>query len=167
MRISLIVAASTNNVIGKSNGMVWNLPNDTRYFKNTTWGMPVIMGRKTYESMSSEPLPGRFIIVITRNREWDPKSPKVTVVASLEAAIAAAAATDCRETFVAGGGQVYSEVLPVADRIYLTRVHAIVEGDAYFPEFDEREWELVRETNFLADERHLYAYSFQVWDRKK
>lgn len=167
MRISLIVAASTNNVIGKSNGMVWNLPNDTRYFKNTTWGMPVIMGRKTYESMSSEPLPGRFIIVITHNRDWNPNSPKVTVVASLDAAIAAAAATDCREIFVAGGGQIYAEALPAADRIYMTRVHAIVEGDAYFPAFDEQAWELVRRTDFAADERHVYGYSFEVWDRKK
>ncbi|HXD78871.1 MAG TPA: dihydrofolate reductase [Puia sp.] len=167
MVISLIVAASRNNVIGKSNGMVWNLPNDTRYFKNTTWGMPVIMGRKTYESMSSEPLPGRFIFVITRNKDWSPNSPKVTVESSLQDAIAAAGATDCREVFVAGGGQIYAEALPLADRIYLTRVHAIVEGDAYFPSFDERDWDLMSQTDFAADERHEYGYSFQVWDRKK
>lgn len=167
MMISLIVAASTNNVIGKSNGMVWNLPNDTKYFKNTTWGMPVIMGRKTYESMSAEPLPGRFNFVITRNKEWEPQNPKVKVVTSLSEAIRAAAETDCREIFVAGGGQIYAEALPLANRIYLTRVHAILEGDAWFPAFDEQEWEMISDAPFPADERHAYSYSFQIWQRKK
>jgi len=87
MIISLIVAASTNNAIGKANGMLWNLPNDTKYFKNTTWGMPVIMGRKTYESMSSEPLPGRFNYVITRQTDWNAHNPKVCVLESQEEAI--------------------------------------------------------------------------------
>jgi len=167
MMISLIVAASTNNVIGKWNSMVWSLPNDSKYFKNTTWGMPVIMGRKTYESMSSEPLPGRFNFVITRNREWNPQNPAVKVVRSLDEAIREAAATDCREVFVAGGGQIYAEALPLADRIYLTRVHAILEGDAFFPVFDEREWEMISNATFPADQRHAYSYSFQVWQRKK
>jgi dihydrofolate reductase len=167
MIISLIVAASTNNVIGKSNGMVWNLPNDTKYFKNTTWGMPVIMGRKTYESMSSEPLPGRFNFVITRHSDWDAHNPKVCVVGSLEEAIRRAGETDAKEAFVAGGGQIYAEAMPLADKIYLTRVHAIVEGDAYFPVFDESLWDLVSNMDHAADERHAYAYSFQVWRRKK
>lgn len=167
MIISLIVAASTNNVIGKANGMVWNLPNDTKYFKNTTWGMPVIMGRKTYELMSSEPLPGRFNFVVTRHPDWDPKNPKVRVVGSLDEAIRLAGETDAKETFVAGGGQIYAEALPLADKIYLTRVHAIVEGDAYFPVFDEKEWELISNMDHPADERHAYSYSFQVWQRKK
>jgi dihydrofolate reductase len=167
MTISLIAAASTNNVIGKSNGMVWRLPNDSKYFKNTTWGMPVIMGRKTYESMSSEPLPGRFNFVITRNKDWDPHNPKVIVVASLDEAIRRAASTDCREIFVAGGGQIYAEALPLADKIYLTRVHAVVEGDAYFPALDEKKWAMTSNVDFGADERHAYDYSFQVWERKK
>jgi dihydrofolate reductase len=167
MIISLIVAASTNNVIGKSNGMVWNLPNDTKYFKNTTWGMPVIMGRKTYESMSSEPLPGRFNFVITRHADWDAHNSKVCVVGSLEEAIRKAGETDCKETYVAGGGQIYAEAMPVADKIYLTRVHAIVEGDAYFPVFDVSRWELISNMDHAADERNAYAYSFQVWRRKK
>ncbi|HET6253165.1 MAG TPA: dihydrofolate reductase [Puia sp.] len=167
MTISLIVAASTNNVIGKANGMVWNLPNDTKYFKNTTWGMPVIMGRKTYESMSSEPLPGRFNIVITRQRDWVANNPKVQVAGNLAAAIRLAEATDSKEAFVAGGGQIYAEALPLADKIYLTRVHAVVEGDAYFPEFDETRWEMISNMDHPADERHAYAYSFQVWQRKK
>ncbi len=167
MIISLIVAASTNNVIGKANGMVWNLPNDTKYFKNTTWGMPVIMGRKTYESMRSEPLPGRFNFVITRHRDWDPQNPAVRVAGSLEEAVRMAGDTDCRECFVAGGGQIYAEALPTADKIYLTRVHAVLEGDAWFPVFSEREWELISNMDHPADEKHTYAYSFQVWRRKK
>ena len=167
MIISLIVAASTNNVIGKANGMVWSLPNDTKYFKNTTWGMPVIMGRKTYESMRSEPLPGRFNFVITRRQNWDPQNANVRVAASLEEAIRLAGVTDCKEVFVAGGGQIYAEALPVADRIYLTRVHAVLDGDAYFPAFSDSEWELVSNLDRPADERHAYAYSFQVWQRKK
>jgi dihydrofolate reductase len=167
MIISLIVAASTNNVIGKANGMVWSLPNDTKYFKNTTWGMPVIMGRKTYESMKSEPLPGRFNFVITRQPDWNPQNPNVRAAANLEEAIRLAGATDCREVFVAGGGQIYAEALPVADKIYLTRVHAVLDGDAYFPAFPESEWELVSNMDHPADDRHAYAYSFQVWQRKK
>jgi dihydrofolate reductase len=167
MIISLIVAASTNNVIGKENGLVWKLPNDTKYFKNTTWGMPVIMGRKTYESMASEPLPGRFNFVITRSRDWDAGNPKVVVVGSLEEALRRAGETDCKEVFVAGGGQIYAEALPVADKIYLTRVHAVVEGDAFFPVFSEREWELISNADFPVDEKHAYSYSFQVWQRKK
>jgi dihydrofolate reductase len=167
MIISLIVAASTNNVIGKKNGMVWSLPNDTKYFKNTTWGMPVIMGRKTYESMKSEPLPGRFNLVITRNAGWDPGNSKVRVATSLGEAIRLAGTTDCKEVFVAGGGQIYAETLPIADKIYLTRVHAVVEGDAYFPVFSEKEWDLVSHTDFPVDDKHAYAYSFQVWQRKK
>lgn len=167
MIISLIVAASTNNVIGKANGMVWNLPSDTKYFKNTTWGMPVIMGRKTYESMSSEPLPGRFNFVITRHPDWNAHNPKVTVVGSLEEAIRLAGKTDCKEAFVAGGGQIYAEALPLADKIYLTRVHAIVDGDAYFPVFDESRWELISNMDHPADEKNAFAYSFQVWQRKK
>ena len=167
MIISLIVAASTNNAIGKANGMLWNLPNDTKYFKNTTWGMPVIMGRKTYESMSSEPLPGRFNYVITRQTDWNAHNPKVCVLGNLEEAIRLARETDCKEAFVAGGGQIYAEALPRADKIYLTRVHAVLEGDAFFPVFDESEWELISNMDHPADEKHAYAYSSQVWQRKK
>ena len=147
--------------------MLWNLPNDTKYFKNTTWGMPVIMGRKTYESMSSEPLPGRFNFVITRHPGWNPNNSKVRVVGSLEEAIRLAGETDSKEAFVAGGGQIYAEALPLADKIYLTRVHAILDGDAFFPVFDEKEWELISNMDQPADEKHAYAYSFQVWQRKK
>lgn len=165
MIISLIAAASTNNVIGKDNQLLWSLPNDMKFFKNTTWGMPVVMGRKTYDALAGQPLPGRFNFVITRNRAWDAHNAKVRTVDSLEAAIRAAGETDCKETFVIGGGQIYSESMAIAGKIYLTRVHTVVEGDAWFPEIDEKEWQLTSNVDFPADEKHAYAYSFQVWER--
>lgn len=167
MIISLIVAASTNSAIGKSGQLLWRLPNDTRYFKNTTWGMPVIMGRKTYESLAGEPLPGRFNFVITRSQDWDPQNDQVKVVDSLDKAIEAAAQTDCKEIFIIGGGQIYAEAMPRADRIYMTRVNAVLEGDAFFPPIDERFWEMVTHHDFPVDEKHAYSYSFQRWERRK
>src|ERR1700755_1913240 len=107
MIISLIVAASTNNAISKDNKLLWHLPNDMKFFKNTTWGMPVIMGRKTYEALAGEPLPGRFKFVVTRNKDWDAKNPRAQVVRSLEEAIVAARQTDCKEAFIIGGGEIY------------------------------------------------------------
>jgi len=167
MIISLIVAASTNNVIGKDNKLLWHLPNDMKFFRNTTWGMPVIMGRKTYDALAGEPLPGRFNFVITRSAEWDPQHEKVKVVASLAAAVAAAGETDAKEVFVIGGGEIYHQSMAIADKIYMTRVHTIVEGDTYFPVIDEGQWQLTSNLDFPADEKHAYAYSFQVWERKK
>jgi dihydrofolate reductase len=166
MIISLIVAASTNNMIGKNNQLLWRLPNDLKFFKNTTWGMPVVMGRKTYESLAGEPLPGRFNFVVTHKSDWDPHNDKVKRVPTLEAAIAAAGQTDCKETFVIGGGQIYAESITIADKIYMTRVHAVLEGDTQFPVIDVKEWELTSNLDFPADEKHPYAYSFQVWERK-
>jgi dihydrofolate reductase len=167
MTISLIVAASENNVIGKDNQLLWRLPNDTRFFKNTTWGMPVIMGRKTFEALNGEPLPGRFNFVISRNTDWSPGKEKVKKTASLEEAIREAGETDCKEIFVIGGGQVYAQAMPMADKIYMTRVHAKLDGDAWFPVIDEKEWLLSDKMDFPADDKHAYAYSFQVWTRKK
>lgn len=167
MIISLIAAASTNNVIGKDNKLLWNLPNDMKFFKNTTWGMPVVMGRKTYDALAGQPLPGRFNFVITRNKDWDPHHEKVNVVDSLGEAIRLARETDCKEIFVIGGGQIYSESMAIADKIYMTRVHTVVEGDAWFPAIDEKQWKLTSNQDFPVDEKHAYAYSFQVWERMK
>jgi len=164
--ISLIVAASTNNVIGKDGQLLWRLPNDTKFFKNTTWGMPVIMGRKTYDSLAGEPLPGRFNFVITRQKGWDPHYDKVTVTDSLEKAVKAAEQTDCKEIFIIGGGQIYAESMDIADRIYMTRVNAVLEGDACFPVIDESKWLLASHHDFPADDKHAYSYSFQLWERK-
>lgn len=167
MIVSLIVAASENNAIGKDNQLLWHLPNDLKFFKNTTWGMPVVMGRKTYESIAGDPLPGRFNIVVTRNTTWNPGRADVWVVSSIEEAIAKAKETDCKEVFVIGGGEIYRQSLSVAHKVYLTRVHTHIDGDTFFPELPSATWSLVNQVDFPADEKHAYAYSFQVWQRKK
>ncbi len=161
--ISLVVAASTNNAIGKNNQLLWHLPNDLRFFKNTTWGAVVIMGRKTYESVN-KPLPGRVNIVITTQENWN--SENVIKANSLDEAIAKAKETNCKEIFIIGGGQIYKESMDIADRIYLTRVHTIIEGDTFFPELNSSNWELQSSEDFTSDEKHAYPYSFEVWDKK-
>lgn len=161
--ISLIVAASTNNAIGKNGQLLWHLPNDMKFFKDTTWGMAVIMGRKTYEALNKI-LPGRINIVISRQPHW--KADNVWVAKDLEDALAQAASTNCKEIFVIGGGEIYKQSMNSADRIYMTRVNATLEGDTYFPEIDPVKWELKENVDFAADEKHTYSYSFQIWDKK-
>lgn len=162
LRLSFVAAASENNVIGYHNALPWNLPNDLKFFKNTTWGMPVIMGRKTFEAFKKM-IKGRICIVITRNADFHAEG--VTIVADVKAAVEKAKEADVTEAFIIGGGEIYKESLPIADRIYLTRVHASFEGDAFFPEIDPKEWTLSSNKDFTMDEKHAYAYSFQVWDR--
>ena len=167
VRISLIVAASEDDAIGKDNALLWHLPNDMKFFKNTTWAMPVVMGRKTYESIGSKPLPGRYNIVVTRQTDFDPGDDRVWVVNSLESAMEKAAETNCREVFIAGGGELYRSAMPIADRIYVTRVHArFPDADVRFPDFDESHWHLSSRLDFSSDEKHAHAYSFQMWDRR-
>lgn len=163
IRLSLVVAASENNVIGKDNQLLWHLPNDLKFFKNTTWGMPVIMGRKTYESVG-KPLPGRTNIVITRQEDWS--AEKVIAVKSMDEAIQQSSSMDAREAYIIGGGEIYKQSMDIADRIYITRVHAVLEGDTFFPEIDTNKFELISSLPFQADEAHEYAYTFEVWQRK-
>ena len=163
MKISLIVAASSNNAIGKANQLLWHLPNDMKFFKNTTWGMPVVMGRKTFESMGKA-LNGRTNIVITRQPDWQAEGVKV--VDSLEAALHVAADADAKEIFVVGGGEIYRQALEHCHRIYMTRVFTEIDGDTFFPEIDSEQWELLSELPFKSDAKHPYDYSFQVWERK-
>ena len=163
MKISLLVAAAENNAIGKNNQLLWHLPNDLKFFKNTTWGMAVIMGRKTYESVD-KPLPGRFNIVITRQADW--KAEGVIVSKDLQDALQKAAETNCNEVFVIGGGEIYKWAIDIADKIYITRVHASFEADTFFPAIDESKWKLTSNSDFEVDEKHKYAYSFQTWERK-
>ena len=163
MILSLLVAADENNVIGKDNKLPWHLPNDLRYFKNLTWAMPILMGRKTFESIG-KPLPGRKSIVITRNPEWNHDG--VTVVHSVDAALAAAQKEDVKEIFVIGGAAIFREAFPVARRIYLTRIHHNFDGDVYFQELSPQEWTLVKETHCSPDEKNAFAHTFQVWERQ-
>lgn len=164
MKVSLIVAAAENNAIGKGNQLLWHLPNDLKYFKNITWAMPVAMGRKTYESLSGEPLPGRLNIIITRQSGWS--APNVVVVNNLKDAIFVAQQHDYKEIMIAGGGEIYKEAMPHADRIYLTRVHTELPADTFFPPIPKEQWELISNQDYKADEKHAYDYSFQVWERK-
>ena len=163
MLLSLIVAASSNNVIGKNNDLPWVLPNDMKYFKNTTWGMPLIMGRKTFESMKNEPLPGRINIVITRQNDWKPEG--AVVVSNWKDALFLAEDTDCKEVFVIGGGEIFKDAIKKADRIYMTRVHTIIDGDVFFPEIDEKKWKKLSSRDCHSDEKHKFDYSFEVWER--
>ncbi len=161
--LSLIVAASTNNAIGKSNAMLWHLPEDFKFFKNTTWGMPIIMGRKTFEAIG-RPLPGRTNIIITTNKDWQAEA--VTASTSLEEAILIAKTTNAKEIFISGGGEIYKQSILIADKIYLTRVHTEIDGDTFFPVIDESIWKLDFEKNVVADEKNIYDMSFQTWLRK-
>lgn len=164
MIVSLIVAASDNNAIGKNNQLMWHLPIDMKFFKNTTWGFPVIMGRKTFEELGNKALPGRQNIVITRKKDW--KAEGVVIVHSLDDALFVAREAETNEIFIIGGGEIYKEAMPKANRLYITRVHAMLEGDTYFPTFDEKKWELVSSRPVKADERHQYDFTIQQWDKK-
>jgi len=161
--ISLLLAADENNVIGKDNSLPWHLPNDLKYFKNLTWGMPILMGRKTYESIG-KPLPGRQNIVITRNENF--KADGVAVVRSVETAIDIANDSDIKEIFIIGGAEIFNTILPKANRVYLTRIHHRFEGDVFFPELQEAEWKLVKQRRGDVDEKNVYPHTFEVWERK-
>ena len=164
MIISLVVAASDNNVIGKNNQLLWHLPKDMKFFKNITWAMPVVMGRKTFESIGSKPLPGRKNIVITRQPGWQAEG--VSVVESVDAAASLAEGLNYKEIFIIGGGVIYMIAFDRANKIYMTRVHADLEGDTYFPVIEKDDWTLVSKTDNPVDEKHAYAFSFQLWERK-
>ncbi|MGZ3844737.1 MAG: dihydrofolate reductase [Flavisolibacter sp.] len=160
--LSFIVAADENNLIGKDNQLPWHLPSDMKYFKNQTWGMTVIMGRKSLESLG-EPLKGRKNIVVTRNTDWRPVGAQVAH--SIGEAIELAKGTGVNEIYILGGAQIFKEALPLVDRIYLTRIHHRFEGDAFFPELPASEWKMVKNHNCMADEKNKYPHSFQVWER--
>lgn len=171
MIISLVVAASENNVIGRDNRLIWKLPNDMSFFRNITWGMPVIMGRKTFESMNAA-LKGRTNIIVTRQKDYsvagapEPGAPAIVIASSLKEAIREAEKTDAKECFVIGGGEIYREAIRVADKIYMTRVLTTVDGDTHFVDIDESSWTLVNSRSFDADEKHAYPYRFEIWQRK-
>ena len=163
MNLSLLVAADEHNLIGKNNQLPWHLPNDLKYFRNQTWGMPILMGRKTFESIG-KPLQGRKSIVITRNSHWQHEGVKV--VHSIDEAIKEAEGMGVKEIFVIGGAEIFASAFPKARCIYLTRIHHQFDGDVYFPEVNQDEWELVSNRFCPADEKNAYPHSFQLWQRK-
>lgn len=158
--LSIIVAAAENGAIGKDNQLLWHLPNDLKFFKRTTTGHPIIMGRKTYDSVG-KPLPNRRNIVITRQPGYVIEG--ADVVHSLEEALALCAAAAA--VFIVGGAEIYRQALPVVRQVYLTRVHALIEGDSFFPPLDENEWTLVSAETHPIDERHAYSYTFMKYER--
>ena len=162
LRISIIAAVSENGIIGQANGLPWILPNDLSYFKKTTMGKPIIMGRRTYEGLG-KPLPGRPNLIVSRNPCF--KFEDLKVFESLPEAIFAAFTIGGPEVFLIGGAAVYTAGLNVAERLYITEVHARVEGDVYFPVWDKERWrEISRERQYKC-ERNEYDHSFVVFER--
>jgi len=158
--LSMVVAHAENRIIGKDNDMPWHLPADLAYFKKTTLGKPVVMGRKTFESIG-RPLPGRQNIVISRDANY--QADGVDVVSSVDAALATAG--DVEEIMVIGGGAIYAHCLPAAQRLYITHIQAEIEGDTQFPEYDLNEWQKVRSEQREADEKNAYNLEFAVYER--
>ena len=158
--ISLIVAMDENGLIGKDNALPWQLPGDLAFFKRTTMGKPILMGRKTWDSLG-RPLPGRDNVVITRQEGFAVDG--AIVFGSLTAAIDAY--TNVPEIVVIGGAQIYVQALERVDRMYVTRVHAELQGDAWFPDVDWNAWSRSASELQAADEKNAYAYSFECWER--
>lgn len=162
MNVSVIVAVSRNQVIGKDNQLIWKLSADLKRFKALTTGHTIIMGRKTFDSIG-KPLPNRKSIVITRQKDYQIEGCEV--VHSLDEALEKAA--DQEEVFIIGGGSIYQEALPKANKIYCTKVHKNFEGDTFFPIIDLKEWESEKRKDCFPDEKNEYPYSFIDYKRKK
>lgn len=162
-RIAYVVAMDENRVIGRDNDLPWRLPDDMGWFREKTMGKPCIMGRKTYDSLPDRfrPLPGRLNIVVTRNRDYH--APGAVVVDSIEAALRAAG--DAEEIIIVGGGELFRRLLPVVDRLYLTKVQGTVEGDVFFPPFDMAQWSEQFRQEHPADERHPLPFTWLILDR--
>jgi len=158
--VSLVAAVAENGVIGKDGHLPWRLPDDWKFFKRLTVDHTVVMGRKTFDEIE-RPLANRRNVVVSRNPAFRPLG--VTVVPSLEEALALGATED--EVFVIGGAEIYRQALARADRLYLTVVHAAVEGDTRFPEFDRAGWVLEEEKHHPADEKHAYSFTFRRYTR--
>jgi dihydrofolate reductase len=159
--IALVAAMAANRAIGKDGELPWHLPADLRFFKRLTTGHTVIMGRKTFDTVG-RPLPDRWNVIVTRDRNY--RQAGASVVHSIEEALRMTRGDEI--SFVVGGAEIYRLALPYAHRLYLTVVHATPDGDTFFPEFDEREWELVEDVLHDADEQHAYAFSFRRYDRR-
>ncbi len=166
MKLAIIVAQAENRVIGINNNLPWHLPEDLRYFKQVTMGKPIIMGRKTFESIG-RPLPGRTNIVITRDAEYQRDGIKVvhSLAEARELAENICLVDGRDEAMIIGGAEIYNQALVDADTLYLTQVHASVEGDAFFPEFHPGEWAEAGRETYEPDETNPYAYSFIVLQR--
>ena len=162
MIVSLIAALSSNRVIGIDNQLPWRLPADLRRFKRLTWGHHLVIGRKTFESIGRA-LPGRRMVVLTRQRDYS--RPGIQTASSIEQALALVVGDE--EVFVGGGEQVYQVSLPLAQRLYLTRIHRRFTGDAHFPTFRREDWKIVEEHRHEPTPRNPLPYTFQVLERRR
>ncbi len=166
--ISLIVAVAENNAIGKNNDLCWYLPKDLKYFKETTAGHTVIMGRKNWESIPEKyrPLKNRLNIVLSKNKDFS--LPDATVAHSLEKGLEIALQSGDSEPFIIGGGKVYCEAVEkdLVDKMYITHVKTTVDGDTFFPDIDQNRWELIEKTDVEKDHRHKFDFSFCVYIKK-
>lgn len=165
MKISSIVATSLNNAIGKNNQLLWHLPADLKFFKTTTMGCPVVMGRKTFQSIGRV-LPGRKNVVITRDNSYNSnKEFDILIASSLQEAFKLL--RNESQIFIIGGGEIYKQSMDLIDSIYLTKVHTTIDGDVYFPVINLQQFQLVWEEAHQADEKNLYDYTFQKYERIK
>jgi len=166
MIISLIVAVAENGVIGKNNNLPWHLPTDMKYFRDTTMGHCVIMGRKNYDSipLKYRPLAGRTNIVVTRQKDFI--AEKCIVVNSIEDALSEAKKKSESEVFVIGGADIFKQTLDVANKIYYTKIYHSFDGDVFFPKLDESKWKLISQKEMRADEKNKFPFSFCVYERK-
>lgn len=167
VKLCLIVARAQNGVIGRDNDLPWRLSDDLKHFKRTTKGCPVIMGRKTWQSLPRQPLPGRDNIVLSRDAQYAAAEARVftSTLAAIETARSLARASGKSEIFVTGGSAVYAETLPMADRLYITEVETSVEGDACFPDFDESAFQEIDSQHIGADEKNEFAFTIRTLDR--
>ena len=164
MDISIIVAITENNIIGKANCMPWHLPADLKFFREKTTGHYIVMGRKTFESIGGgRPLPNRVSIIITKQKNY--KAEGCIIAHSLEEAIEIAKDQD--ELFIIGGKQIYDQALAFANKMYITRIHTSIDGDTSFPQYDDSNWEMKSYTEREADEKNAYSLSFLVFEKKQ
>lgn len=161
MKIALIWAMAEDGIIGVDNGLPWKLPADMQWFRRHTLGKPIVMGRRTFQSFGSRPLPQRLNIVISRDPQY--RAEGVAVVGDIDQALVVAG--EVEEVMVIGGASLYAQTLPLADRLYVTRVHANVPGDTRFPEVDWSRWREVAREERPADEKNVHALSFLVFER--
>lgn len=166
MEIAMIAAVAENGVIGKDNDLVWSLPDDMKYFMNTTKGHYIILGRKNYDSLPPKyrPLPNRTNVVVTRQKELDLEGAQV--VHTMKEAVEFCRKNGQEKVFVIGGGQIYQQALPFTDTLYITEIHQSFDGDTYFPEIDMSEWSEVSREPHGTDERHLHPFDFVIYKRK-
>lgn len=162
MKIAMIAAMTKNRTIGFDNDMPWHLPDDLKFFKAKTTGKPVIMGRKTFESIGSRPLPNRPNYVISRQADFDANG--ATLLPSVEAALETIGES-VEEVIIMGGGQLYKMMLPQADTLYLTMIDAEIDGDTHFPDWNEFSWQEVEREHHPKDEKHAYAFDFVTLNR--